>query len=1390
MSSTMVASLILKGDAKGLVAASAQAKAALGGVSKSANDVAGSARDVVAANGNMASSTRGLSREQDSLRAAFAASRAETRRTATDGVAAMGALTRAATGASVAHTGAARAASGASAANTNLAATSKAAAFAMGLAGGAVGGLIAAINPLELLVLGVGLAYKAYSDEMDVAGRKQRAQAEMVATLSPLLATYKSETDKAADATGLLAMRHRDAAAAAREQMQATLDAARMDVSRARAAVQAAKAEAEARLDPANMTANAEMGTGVLVAADMARASAAERRTAVAEAALKKAEDELIAAGVGSRMPRRGFSLNRPVVSRPDLTDRDDDRPRGPSRPTPVARGSTPRAAATGAAPARARADATGRAAAAPKGPSASEVAAAQALKDLEDKRNTAIAQRNQLIADATTKVAEESAQTYLSTEANARLLLITQMMAPLRAEGLNFSQEFLEAELDRTIAIVDAAEAETARLKAIKDSTDAATKRAANEKTLNDARAAATGRLTDLRAEEANQAGKTRAELEVMALVEGEINRLKEIGVPLTEGQIEAERARLKVLAEGVVTARKANELADKATQRMERAAEEVEDAWLNAWDRMLDGSLDGFEDFGKSLVKLWKSQILRQIMQRIQVPVDVTTSGATGGAGSLFGGSGQAGEGGWATVLQSIFGRTGGSGGGFIEGLESIFTKGAESFTKSAGSVGTSFEKLAVSFGAKAGGKLAGLANFGGQAFAGYSAGSTIADAVGLKGNSQQTYQAIGDTIFATAGMALGGPIGSAIGTIISRAIGTFTNDKDYAYARSDVVVRNGQFGVSNTDVHDGGDGAGVSEAAGALALALNEAAKLFKLDLSKEEGAYSSFGYTTGRFGIGAGFFGGAVNTASGVYDQTSDALGTGRKGRSNLEAVGTQYGQVVMNEADAAIAATEIVKDTIIRMAERAGQAYSAAEIAVIRSAASIEEAAAKITRGREFSQSLTDMIQEITDPALAARRKAIKAVEDQITALRSEANDLIGAGLASGDVLKQLDELRELKLAKTLEDLGDAAAGAVGVFAAARPRLQQWLDGVRISDTAQLSPGEARQKAYAQYERALEKARAGDADALGNLTQYADALLSADRAATEDAQARLRLFNSVTGAVEALAGQGSVTTPDLLRDLIIVTREGLEKVTDAIVEQPPPPENLTPVPIDGGEAGRVIADAIGGRLDRFGWPEIDGGPPTRRITDGLDGFFGRLTWPVVDVPPIAVDPILFPDIPDWNWDPYPDWDWGPLPSLDVNAPILTVDGATPGRVMADAIGGRLGSFDWPQITLPPWNEVTVPDIFVDMPDWTWPALPALELPDLPRLQVDIGAQAGGDFSRQIIDAITLAANYQVNELRPLLTETVSGLGQINLGIDDLGREQAGTNSYLRASEAYL
>ena len=346
-----------------------------------------------------------------------------------------------------------------------------------------------------------------------------------------------------------------------------------------------------------------------------------------------------------------------------------------------------------------------------------------------------------------------------------------------------------------------------------------------------------------------------------------------------------------------------------------------------------------------------------------------------------------------------------------------------------------------------------------------------------------------------------------------VVPGLIAGLTDKADRPYARADVEVQNGRFVLAGSQSADGGDREGMAAAGKALADQLNALSKTLGIDLSKVENLYTTIGKTEGGNAKalgGDGFFGGAINGLSmldGARDLKGWTLGAG---------VGFSQGQ------DAEKITEQIIRDTLLRAINAGASDLSEAEKRFVAAAESLDQAIDYIQKSRGFSQSIEDAILQFTDPAAYEKKKALDAIEESYQALKTQAQQLVAEGLVSADVLGRIDALKNLQVEDALKKLAGSADDAATALARARPGLLNWLDRQMLSDNAPLNPLEQRNEAFRQYESVLTRALGGDAEAIGDLTSYAERLLAADRTATSDASARAMLFEEVMADVRALA----------------------------------------------------------------------------------------------------------------------------------------------------------------------------------------------------------------------------------------------------------------------------
>lgn len=414
------------------------------------------------------------------------------------------------------------------------------------------------------------------------------------------------------------------------------------------------------------------------------------------------------------------------------------------------------------------------------------------------------------------------------------------------------------------------------------------------------------------------------------------------------------------------------------------------------------------------------------------------------------------------------------------------------------------------------------------------------------------------------AAMGSALSGGIAGALGGNSKKAsqwgmlglvpglIAGLTDKADRPYARADVEVRDGKFVFAGAQAADGGDKEGISKAGQALADQLNTLSKTFGLDLSKLGGLYTTIGKTEGGNAKalgGDGFFGGAINGTPSLAGQRDvKGLTLGR---------GVGFSQ----EQDAEAVTEKIIRDTILRAINAGASDLSEAEKRFVAAAESLEEAVNFIEKSRGFSQALEDSILQFTDPAAYEKKKALDAIEASYQALKTEAQEMVSAGLISGDVMARLDKLKQLQVEDALKKLAGSAEEAEDALLRLQPGLRQWLDRQLLGANAPLNPLEQRNAAFQQYEDVLARALAGDEDALSSLTDYADRLLSADRVATSDASARAMLFEEVMADVRALATKPAADP--VAQAIADMGEEWISRpIVEAIEQIPEAPDTIT------------------------------------------------------------------------------------------------------------------------------------------------------------------------------------------------------------------------------------
>lgn len=588
--------------------------------------------------------------------------------------------------------------------------------------------------------------------------------------------------------------------------------------------------------------------------------------------------------------------------------------------------------------------------------------------------------------------------------------------------------------------------------------------------------------------------------------------NRERAIAVR-TETLIKEIMAQQRGLAEGTVRAQAEGRARMEAWQEdWAKASGEIADDMRQSF---IDSGDLAFEDMGEALKRELRRAIYDSLLaEPIKLVINAVMGSAQGALGGLLGGPGAGASGG---LLGGLGGLLGSAGAGY--GLGQALGLGSGNGLIDAG------------------------ASIGGSALGGLAAG-----ALGLTGM-------LGSVM---------GPLGALAGM----ALGSLFKDEKRPYARADIVAQDGKFVVAGTEAADGGSKADTDKMGQAIAESLNAAAGLFGIDMAKIAGLYTTAGYVSGgnyKALGGEGYFGGDVRGAVDYYDQA------GRDKKGNTLGAGVSFSQV----GDAQKLAEEVVRETILRAIAAGASDLNEAEARLVRTAESLEAAIQVIEKARGFSAAIEDSILSFTDPAAFEKKKALEAIEASYEALKTEAATMVEAGLISADVMARLDELKRLQIEDALKKLAGSAEDAGSALARVQPGLREWLDRQMLGANAPLNPLEQRNEAFRQYEDVLSAALGGDSEALSNLTEYADRLLSADRVATSDASARAMLFEEVMADIRGLA-TASTTDPVAAA----IAELGVTLSTDPIVAAIEAlPAAMTLPSLGGGAGGADMVDGL-------------------------------------------------------------------------------------------------------------------------------------------------------------------------------------------------------------------
>ena len=375
-------------------------------------------------------------------------------------------------------------------------------------------------------------------------------------------------------------------------------------------------------------------------------------------------------------------------------------------------------------------------------------------------------------------------------------------------------------------------------------------------------------------------------------------------------------------------------------------------------------------FDDVGDFVEQRLRQAVYNALLAQ---PIDIVINAVVGslsGANLLGAGGGGLGTLGGSTGLLSLFNSAG--------ALKGLTSGSASLVTDLLGKAGVSGWN-AAKFGGIAGGAIGGAGT--GMMV------SSVADLLGLK---QTKGNQIGGTIGGAIGSFIPIPGGAIIGSMLGNLVGGLVGGKASNQAAVASLDSTGKVtsigGDKRTD-------------------ATVQAAQTIADAVAQIQAALVA---------------GGATLTA------TVSKIDIGVRDSTHLNfSDGTNIDTAVGDVAAAIDAATK----AIVAGAKWGSEAQTAYAQKMLAAGATLDQVVAAMSAVGNFSGSIDDALAQLVDPAAFARKQALDAIEANYTALKTQARELIDAGLATEDVLGKIDRLKDLQVADALERLGEAADGA-------------------------------------------------------------------------------------------------------------------------------------------------------------------------------------------------------------------------------------------------------------------------------------------------------------------------------------------------------------------------
>lgn len=394
------------------------------------------------------------------------------------------------------------------------------------------------------------------------------------------------------------------------------------------------------------------------------------------------------------------------------------------------------------------------------------------------------------------------------------------------------------------------------------------------------------------------------------------------------------------------------------------------------------------------------------------------------------------------------------------------------------------------------------------------GMGAGSLINSLLG-RSSAQQTNGMIGSALGSIGGFLIGGPIGGLIGGALGGFGGGLFGPGQPNHGFGFAVRANGGndgwatgTGLQITDPSYDEQGRAVFEQGTQLVNSLNEFLAANKLTVY---GARAIGGSRHGMGGLGYGeaasfqellasfTFGSSANAGLNTYLNTQRfddpaKLAAAVQGFSAAEAAIAALTAEAIPAFTQQMTAVNEQFDAAVEQARKYGLSETALATARAKALAALEAQRTETLRQTRLSlgvRYLTAIGRE-DDAALLARTETaaqeVRALTESLTAL----------GIAAADQVNDINTLLAVQAAEQQKILEDQTKAAREEWTRFGQSIRGYLDGLASGTAAGASPTDRLAAAQATFTRDRTLAFGGDRDALGRITQSADALLGAGR----------------------------------------------------------------------------------------------------------------------------------------------------------------------------------------------------------------------------------------------------------------------------------------------------